>query len=55
LIKQVRDTEAGENLKILVGGYPFKNSPDLWEKLGADAFAEDAAGAIEKANSLVAG
>jgi methanogenic corrinoid protein MtbC1 len=40
-------------LKVLVGGYPFRNSPGLWEKVGADGFASNAAEAVTLAASLL--
>jgi MerR family transcriptional regulator, light-induced transcriptional regulator len=53
LITQVRATDGGNELKILVGGYPFKRSPDLWKTIGADGFAPDALKAIRVAQSLL--
>lgn len=53
LIEQVRDTEAGRQAKILVGGYPFNVSSVLWERLGADASAPNAQEAIVVADRLV--
>ncbi len=53
LIKKVREKESCQNIKILVGGYPFIQSPGLWEKIGADGFAKDASEAVEKAAELV--
>lgn len=40
-------------LKIMVGGYPFNLDKELWHKLGADAYANDATSAIRVAESLV--
>ena len=37
---------------ILVGGYPFLLSPDLWRRVGADGFASDAQQAVQVANAL---
>ena len=53
LIERVRASAAGPQVKILVGGYPFIKSPELWRKIGADGFAPDAQGAIEAANALL--
>lgn len=41
------------NMKILVGGYPFKVAEGLWKNVGADGFAGNAAGAVEIANQLI--
>ncbi|MBN8544707.1 MAG: cobalamin-dependent protein [Ignavibacteria bacterium] len=52
-IIKVKNTPGFENIKILVGGYPFKIAKNLWKEIGADGFAEDAKGAIELANGFV--
>lgn len=41
------------NLKIMVGGYPFNLDKELWNKIGADAYAEDALNAIAVAGKLI--
>ncbi len=38
------------SIYVMVGGYPFNTSPDLWRTLGADAYAPDARQAVEIAN-----
>jgi methanogenic corrinoid protein MtbC1 len=54
LIKRVRSEQnIPSNLKILVGGYPFKVADGLWKTVGADGFAPNAAEAIELANRLI--
>lgn len=53
LIERVRDAEAGAGLKILVGGYPFNSSPELWRRVGADGYARDADEAIATGARLV--
>jgi methanogenic corrinoid protein MtbC1 len=53
LIKKIRANKELKNTKIFVGGYPFLNIPDLWKKVGADAFAQNADQAIARANELV--
>jgi methanogenic corrinoid protein MtbC1 len=52
LISAVRASEAVREVKILVGGYPFNVEPNLWQSVGADAYAVDASGAIAAANQL---
>lgn len=52
LIKQIRSNPALADLTILVGGYPFLQHPDLWQKVNADGFAENAAQAIVVAEQL---
>ncbi len=54
LVRAVRASEAGQ-VKILVGGYPFNVSPDLWRRFGVDGCAPDAAQAVELANRMVEG
>lgn len=51
LIEQVRI--AIPQIKILVGGYPFKLDPDLWRRVGADGYATNAKDAVEIANALM--
>lgn len=53
LIKKIRENEDFTDLKIMVGGYPFLSNPELWKKVGADAFAENANQAVSRANELV--
>ncbi|MBK7866952.1 MAG: cobalamin-dependent protein [Ignavibacteriales bacterium] len=52
-ISKVKHTPDFENVKIIVGGYPFKIAKNLWKDIGADGFAEDAAGAISLANGFI--
>ncbi|MBC9783113.1 cobalamin B12-binding domain-containing protein [Heliobacterium chlorum] len=53
LIQKVRSSELGKTLKIMVGGYPFNVEPELWQKVGADAFARDAKEAVSVAKALI--
>lgn len=53
LIAAVRRSPPCAGVKILVGGYPFNLSPDLWKKIGADGSAADAQGAITLAENLL--
>lgn len=53
LIAEVRASDAGRHIKILVGGYPFIATPGLAEKVGADGFGRDPVQAIALANHLV--
>jgi len=52
LIAAVRREPACAHVKIIVGGSPFKIAPDLWQKIGADGFAADAAAAVALGNQL---
>lgn len=52
IIQAVRSQPELSNVKILVGGYPFKLEPALWQTLGADGFGEDALSAVNSANQL---
>lgn len=54
LIRAVRAAPACAGTAILVGGYPFNLSPELWRNVGADGWSQDAAGAIELAEDLAA-
>ncbi len=52
LIAAIRSTPECRNVKVLVGGYPFKVAPNLWRTIGADGFANDAENAVIEANRL---
>ncbi|MEX2590055.1 MAG: cobalamin-dependent protein, partial [Chitinophagales bacterium] len=53
LIKNIQAKSDFKKLKIMVGGYPFLTNPDLWQRVAADAFAQNADQAITTANELV--
>ena len=53
LIRSVRSDPATAGTKIIVGGYPFRIVPDLWQRIGADAFADTADEAVVIADRLV--
>jgi methanogenic corrinoid protein MtbC1 len=40
------------DLKIIVGGYPFKVAENLWQRVGADGCAADAMDAVKLAVKL---
>ncbi len=52
IIDRVRAAGRGD-VKILVGGYPFNVSGDLWKKVGGDGSARDAQEAVRAAERLV--
>ncbi len=52
LIATVRASADSNNVKILVGGYPFNLVPELWKRVGADAYAADASEAIAVASGF---
>ncbi len=45
---------ASPQSRVLVGGYPFNISPNLWRKVGADATASDALAAVTIGEQLLA-
>ena len=53
LIAQIRANSFTFPIKILVGGYPFNISPNLWRQVGADAYARDAKEAVFIAQKLI--
>jgi methanogenic corrinoid protein MtbC1 len=53
LIAEVRRAGLDARTKILVGGYPFNISPNLWQTVGADGYAADAQQAVSLAERLV--
>ncbi len=48
-IQMVRDENALEGVKIMLGGMVFNMESRLWKQLGADGWAGDAKGAVELA------
>ena len=52
LIASVRASADSNDVKVLVGGYPFNIEPELWKRVGADAYAADASEAIAVASRL---
>ncbi len=52
LIAALRASGSGRT-RVLVGGYPFNLSPDLWRKVGADGYAPDAALAAAEAERIL--
>jgi len=52
IIEKIRKKSEYDDLKILVGGYPFQVSRALWKDMGADGFAQDAGKAIGIAEEL---
>src|SRR5205085_3710794 len=53
LIALVRASEAGQGVKVMVGGYPFNVDPELWRRVGADGHAPDAGEALDVAARLL--
>lgn len=54
LIRRVRAHPECQDVKILVGGYPFVVAPQLWRTLGADGCAADAQLAAALIRRLIA-
>jgi methanogenic corrinoid protein MtbC1 len=52
-IRALRTADGLNHLVILVGGRPFNQNPELWEKVGADGSAAGAEEAVELAGRLV--
>jgi methanogenic corrinoid protein MtbC1 len=53
LIRAVRLDPAAAGVKVLVGGYPFNQDPQLWRTVGADGWAPDAREAVSFAWQLL--
>ena len=53
-IQSLRKDPDTRQVKIIIGGYPFNIVPDLWKKIGADAYARSADEAVSLANQLTA-
>ena len=54
VIRAVRRNSGPRQVRILVGGYPFRVDSELWRSVGADGFAVDASEAVTLANRLLA-
>ena len=54
VVSAVRNASGLETVKIMVGGLPFILDGDLWNEVGADGFAVDAAKAVETGRQLIA-
>jgi methanogenic corrinoid protein MtbC1 len=55
LIRSLRGDPDTRQVKIIIGGYPFNIVPDLWQKVGANAYAGSAEDAVAAANRLTSG
>jgi methanogenic corrinoid protein MtbC1 len=53
LVLTVRSREETKGVKILVGGYTVKASPELWKSIGADGFSPSADQAVATAVELL--
>jgi methanogenic corrinoid protein MtbC1 len=53
LVARVRGSEVGRGVRVLVGGYPFNLSPELWRNVGAHGYAADAQRAVALASRMV--
>jgi methanogenic corrinoid protein MtbC1 len=54
LIEQAR-ARFGTDMKIIVGGGAFCSTPDMWQDIGADAFALDLRDAVAQVRTITAG
>jgi methanogenic corrinoid protein MtbC1 len=52
LIHAIRASEV-KDIKVLVGGYPFNLAKDLWKKVNADGYAQNAEQAIKITNNFI--
>jgi methanogenic corrinoid protein MtbC1 len=53
IITSLRASGASPRTRVLVGGYPFNLSPDLWMRVGADGYAADADTAVLEAERML--
>ena len=42
VIRALRNSDIGDAMRIVVGGYAFRSAESLWRDVGADGFAKDA-------------
>ncbi len=52
-VKEVKEKLAGSQVKIVVGGAPFRLDNQLWLEVGADACGKDSADALEIVTKLM--
>lgn len=52
-IKKIREQLANTDLKIIVGGAPFRFDTELWKEVGADATGKDPHEAIEIVSKMM--
>ena len=52
LISEIKNRFSDAVPRIMVGGMPFNNSPELWRTVGADLWAADAEKAVEAARRI---
>ena len=55
VIERLRSDDRCKDVKIIVGGYVFQQHPELWQSLGVDGTASDAAHAVTIGHRLVDG
>lgn len=53
-IRKIRDSSAGKNVKIMIGGSALNFFGDGWSDFGADGYAPNASEAVKEANLLTA-
>jgi methanogenic corrinoid protein MtbC1 len=53
LIDDLRKQPGTQKTRVLMGGYSFNLSPQLWKKVGADGYAIDAYKALLEANRVL--
>jgi methanogenic corrinoid protein MtbC1 len=53
IIEQIKQIPSCSDVKILVGGYPFNVTENLWRKVSADGYGGNAMQAIQEASKLV--
>jgi len=52
-IKDLKEQLADTDVKIIVGGAPFRFDSNLWKEVGADAYGNDSVDAIKLINKLM--
>jgi methanogenic corrinoid protein MtbC1 len=54
-IDRIRKSSGNPSVKILVGGRPFQIAQDLWKRVGADGYAQNAEEAVDVARQFCLG
>ncbi|RPH31704.1 MAG: cobalamin-binding protein [Bacteroidales bacterium] len=54
-IKELKSKLSDSDVKIIVGGAPFRFDNNLWKEVGADGYGKDSSEALEIVNKLMEG
>lgn len=53
MIKNLRESSSFDHISVIVGGQGFHGDPDLWKKVGADAYGDNTSIAVKMVSALL--